>query len=216
MPFLTIAIYRHIISIWQFFSQFRLGDALQLQNGHYCRHLILVVAFEILGLTVAHAQSADTAERQIKAAFLYKFCFYVEWPSGTFSTADSPLIFGVAGDEAQKKELEQVIKSRTINGRSLEVRRVDANTSLQGLHLLFVAQSEQSNISRLLSIAPTQPLLVVTESSGGLDGGSSINFVQQDDRVRFDINLKPMELRGLHISAQLLKVARKIHGDSVP
>lgn len=166
-------------------------------------------------LTAAAANGEDS-ERQIKAAFLYKFCLYVEWPAQAFSPADSPLELGVAGSEPLVADLRKIVEGRSINGRTLAVRRVDKDGDLSGLHLLFVGQSEQGRLSHWLQLTRGLPLLIITEAPPGLDAGGTIAFAMQENRIRFDIDLASATQQGLHLSAQLLKAARTVREDLPP
>lgn len=154
------------------------------------------------------------AEYQIKAAFLYKFCLYIEWPPTAFASADSPIVLGIAGPESLVAELENMSRGRALNGRSMQVRHIDNNSNLTALHILFVARAEQSKLPQLVLQAQKLPLLVVTESDGGLNDGGGINFFVQDSQVRFDVGLDSTNRQGLRLSAQLLKVARTVRGEA--
>ena len=149
-------------------------------------------------------------EYEVKAAFLYKFCFYVEWPETAFETVDSPLILGVTGPDRLADDLIRIVHTRTVQGRLIEVRRINSDNALPGLHLLFLNRSTLP--SSLPSLTDNRPMLVITEDP--LPGSeSSINFVLDDNRVRFDVQLDSATRRGLRLSAQLLQAARNVHGE---
>ena len=168
------------------------------------KRTLLMVALIAAG--AALGQGNRTLEPQIKAAFLYKFGGFVEWPA----TAFAPFSIGVLGAEAVAAELERVVAGRTVQGRSISVQKVKRGDSLTGLHLLFVGQSEAGRLAEILSAAKGQPLLVVTETEDALTRGSMINFITVDDKVRFDVALPQAERGQLRISARLLAVARKV------
>lgn len=179
------------------------------------RVLLLALLLAAPALSVAD-DPGNIAEYQVKAAFLYKFCLYVEWPPSAFASADSPIVLGVVGPDSLVAELDNITRGHVINGRPLQVRRVDANASLAGVHMLFVARSGQSRLSQFVAQAQQFPSLLVTESPGGLDDGGGINFAIQDNRVRFDVGLDSVNRQGLRLSAQLLKVARAVRGEVAP
>lgn len=170
----------------------------------------------LLHVGVVCAQTPDAGESQIKAAFLYKFCLYVEWPAEVFANAESPLQLGVIGAPELAEELMRVVAERKINGRALQVVRLGDNAEPDNLHLLFIARAEQPRIAHWLMQAGSRPLLIVTEAPGGLDQGGMINFALQENRIRFDIGLAAAEQRGLRMSAQLLKVARTVREGAAP
>lgn len=173
--------------------------------------LIFCGAFFCGGIPVGAAQTPlnnSELEYPIKAAFLYKFCLYVDWPANAFSSATSPIVLGVAGPDVVVDELNAAIKDRTVNARRLEVRRIDRHSDPAGIHLLFVARSEADALRAFAS--KLHNTLLVTEVSDGLDEGAGINFLVKDNKVRFDIALDTTHRQGLQLSAQLLKVAHDV------
>jgi hypothetical protein len=153
---------------------------------------------------------AQADEYRVKAAFLYKFGSYIEWPRGSFASADSPVTIGVMGAEALAEELAQIVAGRNVNGRPVRVRRLRPGDPIAGLHVLFVGRADGGRLAEILAAARGQALLTVTESEDGLELGSMINFVVVEDKVRFDIAPPPSESSNLKISARLLGVARKV------
>jgi hypothetical protein len=170
---------------------------------------LLVAAAGIAAPRSGHADiRAD--EYRVKAAFLYKFGGFVEWPDGAYVRADSPVAIGVMGADALADELVQIVGGRNVNGRPVSVRRLRAGDSIVGLHVLFVGRADGGRLAEILAEAKGHPLLTVTESDQALELGSVINFVVIEDKVRFDVALAPADLGSLKISARLLAVARKV------
>jgi len=174
--------------------------------GNLMRALLLATV--LLAPALVNAQAGGRAEIQIKAAFLYKFGGFVEWPAGAFAAADSPFTIGVLGGEPVAAELEQITTGRTVQERPVSVRRLRRGEALAGLHVLFVGRDEVARLPEILAAAKDQPLLVVTESDNALTRGSMINFVAADDKVRFDV--APAAAGALRISSRLLAVARRV------
>jgi hypothetical protein len=156
----------------------------------------------------AHAQAER--EVQVKAAFLYKFGDFVEWPADAFAGPDGAFIIGVVGADAMAAELERVVAGRTIQERKVVVRRLRRGEALGRLHVLFVGEAESVRLPDVAAAAQSQPVLVVTESDNATARGSMINFVSVDGRVRFDVALPSAERGRLKISARLLAVARRV------
>lgn len=164
-----------------------------------------------LAVGPSRAQSeAQTSEYRVKAAILYKFGSYIEWPERVFARADSPVAIGVMGADALAEELGQIVAGRNVNGRPVSVRKLRAGDPIDGLHVLFIGRAENGRLGEVLAAAKGRPVLTVTESDRALELGSMINFVVVDDRVRFDVALVPADLGSLRISARLLAVARKV------
>ena len=162
----------------------------------------------------AQAQGASTAlERQVKAAYLFKFGGFVEWPETSFTRPDSPLLIGVAGSEPLADELERMVAGRNVNGHPVKVRRVQPGDALADLHILFVDSSvERAAMSAMLAVARNYPLLTVSDAPDALAQGCMINFLVADDKLRFDIALRYVAPSRLRISARMLAVAHKVQG----
>ncbi|MCY7317975.1 MAG: YfiR family protein [Ramlibacter sp.] len=161
----------------------------------------------------AHAQVAPATLREsaVKAAFLFNFGSFVEWPAGTFGTAREPLVIGVLGEDAVAEELEHLIQDRSIEGRSVKVRRLKDSDTGGAVHILFAGTQRPARLRELLHGVPG-PVLVVTQQEGALRYGSVINFVAEGSRVRFTASLASAEARGLRLSARLLEVAQSVEG----
>lgn len=169
------------------------------------------VLLALFGVTTGSwAELPAAGERQIKAAFLYKFPAYIEWPEGSFAAPDAPFRIGLVGDEELANELTRLVAGRTINGRSVVVhKRPDSG---EKLHMLFVSAAADTRLPELLQQHQSQALLTVTESPDALRHGSMINFVVVDGRLRFEIAPRTAEGARISISSRLLAVAWKVLG----
>ncbi len=148
----------------------------------------LVVSLAAMAPVSALAQvDRAAAETQIKAAFLYKFSAFVEWPPKAFARPDSPFTIGVIGADELAAELEQIVRGRTVLERAVVVRRMRRGEPVTGIQILFIGQAEGARLAEILAIAKGQSVLTVTESEDALSHGSMINFVFVDDKVRFDV-----------------------------
>ena len=164
----------------------------------------------LLAAASALGQGERGLETQIKAAFLYKFGGFVEWPAAAFTRPDSTFTIGVVGADGVAAELERLVAGRTVHGRAIAVKKLKRGEPFAGLHLLFIGQTEASRLADILAAAKGQPMLVVTETDDALARGSMINFITVDDKVRFDVALPQAERGQLRISSRLLAVARKV------
>ena len=175
------------------------------------RSLLLAIIIAGGVWPACQAQSdLQAAEYKVKAAFLYKFTSYVEWPAEVFDRPDSPFVLGVAGADALADELTQIAVGRSIGGRPVAVRKLHRGDPVSRLHILFIGRSDRGLPSDVLASAEGRPVLTVTESEEAFALGSVINFVIVDDKVRFDVALREAELANLKVSARLLSVARKV------
>jgi hypothetical protein len=146
-------------------------------------------------------------ERQVKAAFLYKFAGYVEWPAAAFPLAETPVTIGIVNDEEMEDELKKLVAGRTSNGRRVEVVRLKSGEPIPAVHLLFIGVTEEARLKADIRAASGRPILIVTEQEGALQQGSMINFVLNRGRVRFEVALKDVEPARLTLSSRLLSVA---------
>lgn len=160
----------------------------------------------------AAASDADTStlERTVKAAYLYKFLSYVEWPPSSFPLPDSPYVIAVADDDAVASELVALTKGRTSNNRPITVKRLNFGDSLAGIHLLFIGRQETARQAQWLRQTAKRAVLTVTDSDLGIADGATINFRQIDGRVRFEVSLGAAERNDLKLSSRLLAVAINI------
>ena len=161
--------------------------------------------------TRARAQE-DTAlaEARVKAAFLYKFVGYIDWPVTAFARPDTPVTIAILGADALAAELSRTVAGRTVNDRPVLVRRLKAEDTLDGVHVLFVGRAESARLPQVAKSAQSRSILTVTESEGALAQGSIINFVLAERRVRFEIALDSAEKSRLKLSSRLLAVAQQV------
>jgi hypothetical protein len=175
------------------------------------RHGVLCLLLVASLVADVRAQPAlQGTEQGVKAAFLYRFCDYVEWPAQAFSGPTSPLNIGVLGADSVADELAQMVAGRAVGGRPVNVRKLRRGDSLSGLHVLFIGREVGTRLSQVIAEAKGERMLVVTDSDGALGQGSMINFVTIDDRVRFDVAPAAAERSDLRISSRLLSVARRV------
>jgi hypothetical protein len=168
----------------------------------------------LLGAGPVAAQVDDTAaglERSVKAAFVFKFAGFVEWPPQALGLG-LPIRIGVMGEEIIVEEITDAASSRTVEGRRVLAKRIEPGDSLEGVHILFIREPAFQLLGDRLDQLTPEAMLIVTESPGALEHGSIVNFVVDDGRVRFDLSLEAAERRGLRLSSRLITVARKVIG----
>ena len=168
----------------------------------------IVATAAALVACLAHAQR-EAPEASVKAAFLYKFANYIEWPANAFPSPGAPLVIGVAGSGEVASELERIVPGRSVNGHPVTVKRVREGESPRGLHFLFIGRDHAAHAA-MLRAAREQSVLAITETDRGLEMGSTINFVTAGDRVAFEVSLDAAEKSGHRISSRMLSVARRV------
>jgi hypothetical protein len=169
--------------------------------------IVLCVLVPLPGVAAdARLPSAD--EWQIKSAFIYNFTKFVEWPEAG-GGATQPIVIGVLGEKELAQQLAAVVAGRNVNGRSIEVRPVRTAAEARATQLLFVAAAEESRYAAMRSELAESPVLTVGETPSFSVTGA-IGFVQDGEKLRFEINVDIAERAHLKISSQLQKLAAAI------
>ncbi len=173
-----------------------------------CERALESLVLLVLLSSTATAQSAP--EYQVKAAFLFNFARFVEWPADAFSSADAPLQVCVLGQDPFGSDFEQVILDKAVNGHRLEVVHPSGVPQARACQILFVASSGKQQVREILQGLRTASVLTVGDMAGFAKMGGVIDFVLDESRVRFEINLQAAERAHLKLSARLLTVAKLI------
>lgn len=161
-------------------------------------------------LCAAVLQAQSVSEYEIKAAFLYKFASFVQWPAalpGSPPAAAGPMCIGVLGADRFGSFLDQVVSGKLVGGRAFTVERL--HSAGQALHceIVFISSSEQGRMSEILSMLRDKPVLTVSELPGFCEKGGLINLKVVNSAVRFEINVAAAERAGLRFSSKLLSLA---------
>jgi hypothetical protein len=171
------------------------------------------------GATPAAAQDSSPAapqqyttsdEYKLKAAYLFNFAKYVEWPADRLPAADSPIVIGVLGADPFGERLDRTVRGRSIGGHPVVVRRGRRIEELTGCHILFVCRSERSRLKPILESLRETPVLTVSEDDRFVHDGGMIWLGRSRDAVEFDVNLDAVRAAGLTIGARMLGSARTV------
>jgi hypothetical protein len=176
-----------------------------------------VVAALLLGAALARAQPKPPSppsptEYEVKAAFLYNFTRFVEWPPEGLRDPGAPFVIAIVGHDPFGAALDETVAGKTAGGRPIEVRRVPRVEEARGAQIVFVSSSERSNIAAILKELDRPGILTVGDTDGFAMRGGAINFTMQARKVRFEINPAVTEQAGLKVSSQLLKLATLVAG----
>ena len=155
------------------------------------------------------AGAQTLSEYQAKAAYLFNFVKFIEWPASTFADENSPLVIGVVGVDRDSAVIEQTINGKVANGRRLVVKRFTSFRELTFCHIVFVRSSESDRVRQTVAAAG-QGALTVGETQGFAQWGGIINLTVAEGKLRLEINQTSAEKAGLKISAKLLSLARVI------
>lgn len=164
--------------------------------------------FCFVALFPVSVDAADSTplEYAVKAAYLYKFGIYVEWPRTVFASPTSALNLCIVGDDPFGSTLDEAVKNQFINGRPIEVRRLMNGVKDSGCHILYLGAADMQQAAARLEAVSGNGVLTVSNFRGiGI-----INFVIKDNRVRFDIDDEAAANSGLRISSKLLSLALSV------
>lgn len=162
----------------------------------------------ILGaLLSAGVRAQDTDEYRVKAAFLYNFAKFVEWPTQAFKGPSDPIVIGVLGKDPFGDALVAAAAGKTLGGRGFLVREVTDPQQAAQCHILFVSSSERKRLGSLIAQIAGLAILTVGESDNFTAEGGVVNFKIESGTVRFQINVEAARKQQLHISAKLLSLA---------
>jgi hypothetical protein len=150
---------------------------------------------------------SDVKEYQVKAAFLYNFTQFVEWPPSTFSEPEGPLVIGILGKDPFGNFLDETVRGENVNGHPLRVTRFKNLEDVKDCHILFISDSEKDNLKAILDKVRTQPILTVGDFNNFARQGGIIRFITEDRRTRLRINIEAARLANLAISSKLLRLA---------
>jgi hypothetical protein len=169
--------------------------------------------FMMMGCLTAGSLEEIIDEYKVKAAFIFNFVKFVQWPAGSFQSVKEPTAICVLGQDPFEGSLAETLAGRAIEGRSLIVRHITAAKQVPGCHVLFIGSGEDQRIPSVLAEIRTPGTLTIGESDAAGDGGVMIDFRLEGGKIRFDINLNAAERADLKISSRLLSLARSVVGN---
>jgi len=163
----------------------------------------------LLLLAPAGSRAEGPSEYAVKAAFLYNFAKFVEWPEGTFSGAADPIALCVLNENPFGTLLEDAVRDKTVNGRQIAVREAKTLSAAARCHIVFLASGSLDEHLRALV---NQPILTVSDAESAVERGAIIGLKLEERRVRFEVNLVSARKARLKLSSQLLKIAVRLIG----
>jgi hypothetical protein len=168
----------------------------------------LIVSLAVLaGARLPHAaRAAGPGEYEVKAAFLYNFARFVEWPEPP--GGDGPFVITVLGRDPFGTVLDDTLRGKTVDAKAVQVRRVSRSEEVGGSRIVFICDSEKDRLPAILKSLESAPVLTVGEMTEFAERGGVIRFKVEQDRIRLEINVAAAERSRLRISSQLLKLAR--------
>lgn len=169
------------------------------------RVLFILAGLLFSGGLAASAQT--TKEYEVKAAFLYNFAQFVDWPPTNFANAQAPLVIAVLGQDPFGAYLDEVVRGVKVNNRPLVIQRYQRVEDIQACHILFISQSETKRLDDILAGLKDHSILTVGDVDNFARRGGMIRFVTEKNKIRFRINVEATKTANLTISSKLLRLA---------
>jgi hypothetical protein len=157
------------------------------------------------------AQANPPGEYQLKAAFLFNFAKFIDWPPTSFSNPQSPFVICILGPDPFGRAMDEVLRDKSIDNRPVAIERFKDIAPARQCQMLFVSQSESARLADIIQQVRGTGVLLVGESDGFAAAGGTIQFALEDNRVRFLINTDAAERAGLKVSSKLLSLAHVVH-----
>jgi len=187
---------------------FSLGRRMRFCLMWFCAATVL------LGAAIrVRAEAADT-EHQVKAAFLFNFAQFIEWPPSAFTDTNAPIVIGVLGTDPFGDSLDETVRDETIHGRKLVIQRARKIENLKNCQMIFISRSEKNRVDEVLAALDGKPVLTVGEIDGFAEQGGAINFYREGNKVRFEINPLVTRRNGLKVSSELLSLGKIVTSET--
>jgi len=174
---------------------------------------IAIIGLPLLWLLLAGAdslaQDAQPSEYQIKAAYIYNFAKFIQWPSTVLPSDDSPLVIGILGDNPFHSDLERVVSGKKVDEHPLVIKEVRSSAEATNCHTLFISTSAKARVPQILKDLKGSSVLTVSDIDGFSEAGGMIGFVREGTKIRFRINNTAASGAGLKISSKLLMLASR-------
>jgi hypothetical protein len=172
-------------------------------------NLLHALLYSLLILLVPRVHS-QPQEYEVKAAFLYNFAQFCEWPSSAFASTNSPFVIGVLGDNPFNSTLDDLVRGEKVQQRPLEFRRFRSVSEIKECHILFISRSESSRVQSILNSLEGRPILTVSDIDRFAMRGGMIRFLTEQKKIKLRINISETRKAGLNISSKVLNLAEVV------
>ena len=173
--------------------------------------------FVFLALRAMAADSgvpaSPSAEYQVKAAFLFNFAQFAEWPARAFPGTRAPLVIGILGEDPFGAYLDELVKGEKVGERPLTVRRCRDPKDVAGCHILFISRSEADRLEQIMPPLKGQSVLTVSDADAFTRQGGLVRLVTDNGKIRLRINVEAAKACGLTISSKIIRPATIVTAD---
>ena len=183
----------------------------RLMKARTINLLVFIVILALLTAQNSYSEQTAYSEYQIKAAYLYNFAKFVEWPAEVLADPSLPLSICIFGKDPFGDALD-TIRDKIVKGRKLVIRQYSGIEDLKECHIIFISPSEKKNLAGILEKIKDMHMLTVSDMEGFADRGGMITLNKAENKIRLEINLDAAQQSGLKVSSKLLKLATIIKG----
>jgi hypothetical protein len=178
--------------------------------------MAVAVAWVLVAVPCLRAQSLKPTDYDVKAAYLYNFGHFVEWPANVASAQNDSFTVCVLGQDPFGPVLDATLAGETIAGRRVAAKRISTPQESGNCQILFLSSAEDARLNMTIKTLNKQAVLTVSDMPQFSQRGGMIQFVLEGKRVRFEVNLAAVQHAGLTLSSELLKVATTVRRNSSP
>jgi len=174
------------------------------------------IALLLAGIWIAATRTTfsheSPTEYQVKAAYLFNFLKFVDWPEDPTTNMNGRWVIGIVGENPFGDQLTQAVSGKIVQGRLLQVKVFQPAEDLRACHILFISGSEMKRLPAILTALRGSSVLTVGDVDHFTESGGMIQFVIEDGRVRFSIDIGATSRARLKVSSKLLSLARSVTG----
>jgi len=180
-------------------------------RGQFCV-LALAVLLSAVGVVPSWAQASPSVEYQVKAAFLFHFAQFVEWPAGAFKDGNSALTYCTVGGDPFRGALDDSLRAKVVGERGIRVEHLKQLDAVHDCQILFIGAAQSKNAASILASVKGDAVLTVGETPHFAEDGGMIGFCLEGNKIRFEINAGAVSAAKLKMSARLLTLAKTVIG----
>jgi YfiR/HmsC-like len=154
------------------------------------------------------AQNTIPLEYQLKAAFLFNFTRFINWPSQAFNSPDDPFVIGIAGNDPFGSYLDAIVEGEQVAGHHIVVVRYHDVKDIPACQILFIDIKEPAKVKEILAMADRRNTLTVSDADNFTNWGGDVQFFKEENKIKIEINIAAAKAAQLEISSKLLRVAK--------
>jgi len=161
----------------------------------------------------SQSQSRTYEEYQVKAAFIYNFLLFTEWPEDFFESEDDPIDICILGENPFENHLNAIAESKKAKERNIKIRLINTVEEAEGCAVLFVSRSQEKQVEKIIASLDKKPVLTVADVENFSEAGGMVQLILVENKVNFVVNLKALNEAGLKMSSKLLDLAQYVIQD---